>query len=78
MLFLAISRYLLMQAADANDCEPGQIQQKGAVLSVAYVTRLFLEKDPDAILVSLQALLSGASEGIAIERERGGPFPGVR
>ena len=57
MLFLAISRYLLMQAAEANDCEPEQIQQKGAVLSVAaYVTKIFLEKDPDTMLMSFRAL----------------------
>ncbi len=58
MLFLAMSRYLLMKAAAAAECEPDEIQQKGAVLSVAaYVTRLLLEKDPDVILDSLQAML---------------------
>jgi len=35
--FLAISRYLLIQAAEANDCEPEPIQQKVAVLSVAAI-----------------------------------------
>jgi len=58
MLFLAMSRYLLMKAAEDRECEPDEIQQKGAVLSVAaYVTRLFPEKDPDAILDSIRAML---------------------
>jgi Transposase DDE domain len=58
MLFLAMSRYLLVKAAAAAECEPDQLQQKGAVLTLAdYVTRLFLQKDSDAILDTIERVL---------------------
>ena len=77
MLFLAISRYLLMQAAEANDCEPEQIQQKGAVLSLAaYVTRIFLGKDPD--IAHVLPGFAQAHRKAKLPKERGDPSQGVR
>lgn len=58
MLFLSMSRYLLMQAATTHGCDPSEVDRKGAVLSVAaYVTRLFLEADADDLLDALHTLL---------------------
>jgi len=46
-LLLAMTRYLALQAADAHDDSDLDIDQKGAVLSVAaYLTRLLLDEDP--------------------------------
>ena len=75
MLFLAMSRYLLMQAAATNGCDPNEVDRKGAVLSVAaYVTRLFLQADMDDLLEALHALFKRMARHRYRKRE-GRSFP---
>lgn len=83
LLFLAMSRYLLMQAAATHGCDPSEVDQKGAVLSVAaYVTRIFLEEDADNLLDSLHMLLKRIArhryrkrEGRSFPRRSFKPYP---
>ena len=75
LLFLAMSRYLLMQAAATHGCDPSEVDQKGAVLSVAaYVTRIFLEEEADNLLDSLRMLLKRIARHRYRKRE-GRSFP---
>jgi len=75
MLFLSMSRYLLLKAAAAAECEPDQLQQKGAVLTLAdYVTRLFLQKKPDVILDSIERMLDRVARHSYRKRD-GRSFP---
>ena len=83
MLFLAMSRYLLLQAAASHDSDHNEVDQKGAVLSVAaYLTRILLEKDADDLLDSLHTLLKRMArhryrkrEGRSFRRRSFRPIP---
>jgi hypothetical protein len=58
LLFLAISRVLMVTAATASGVDYDSVSQKSAVLGLAaYVTRLFLAADSDLALRELRALL---------------------
>jgi len=58
ILFLAITRVIMVTAAKAHDTEYDEIPQKASVLAVAdYVTRLFLATDTDYALDQLNSLL---------------------
>lgn len=57
-LFLAISRYLMAVAADADQITVDEVGQKGAILAVAaYVTRIFLQEDRREATKDLRSLL---------------------
>jgi len=85
MLFLAMSRYLLLQAArthdgdhdelDHDEVEHDEVDQKGAVLSVAaYLTRIMLEVNAEDLLDSLGTLLKRMARHRYRKRE-GRSFP---
>jgi hypothetical protein len=59
VLFLALTRFLMVFAAGATDGDHSNMSQKNGVLAVAaYVTRLFIVGDPDAAMTALHQLLT--------------------